>query len=671
MKKCPVCGKEWSDATRFCGSCGAKLEDGNIVVPDIVPDDGKEEQRKKTEPVKPSVKKTIEPVRPKTRETAENKKIEEEKEEEKNTAERKRAEYNKSDAVLPVKRRKKGWKIATALGLTAIVAVGAVVFCVKSGENMEHPFVELYGDSYEILTKEKLGHTITITDNGLDWLGDAVMQLSPDRKYLYYMENYDISTGTSRLYRCEYQKLSKKEEKNEKYKTKVAANVRVFYPLENGKLLYIDKDSELFCYDGEVSVKIADSLQGYYQLKDGTGLVYTKGNADEGFDVCGVSYNNPTEEVFLADGMTDVMLADDQEHILCRRYDGQSEDDQLVFLTSFEEETKELGTPVSDMYAWENGAVYYFASGENTECELEDFVIDSRGNTEQWQELQKEAESYHPVPTECQSLYEYKDGEIKQITANDINNAGLYRGNSVLYLDVKKMEPVDLAEVKDADYMIDLLDQRIYEQGMYVKPTSRKNSIHIIGEVAKKIEDIDEEGENFWIYANETDLFLESGSDFWHAAIKNDEVSDLEEMPEGYVKSVTPTEIYYTSNFYTEGDNAYYDVNVIENGKSRCLAKEVLEDYVKIYEDGTVMAYTDRNSDGEYELSIFDKKGNKTKIADGVTKAIREEDGDIVYDSRHDLMLYQKEESERIGIGIVDFWYADEMKTEQNFRLDW
>lgn len=52
-------------------------------------------------------------------------------------------------------------------------------------------------------------------------------------------------------------------------------------------------------------------------------FVYTKGNADEGFDVCGVSYNNPTEEMyFWRDGMTDVMLADDQEHILCRRYDG-------------------------------------------------------------------------------------------------------------------------------------------------------------------------------------------------------------------------------------------------------------------------------------------------------------------------------------------------------------
>ena len=74
-----------------------------------------------------------------------------------------------SVAALYLAGAKKGWKIATALGLTAIVAVGAVVFCVKSGENMEHPFVELYGDSYEILTKEKLGHTITITDNGLDW----------------------------------------------------------------------------------------------------------------------------------------------------------------------------------------------------------------------------------------------------------------------------------------------------------------------------------------------------------------------------------------------------------------------------------------------------------------------------------------------------------------------
>ena len=40
----------------------------------------------------------------------------------------------------------------------------------------------------------------------------------------------------------------------------------------------------------------------------------------------------------------------------------------------------------------------------------------------------------------------------------------------------------------------------------------------------------------------------------------------------------------------------------------------MLEDYVKIYEDGTVMAYTDRNSDGEYELSIFDKKGNIVSV---------------------------------------------------------
>lgn len=65
------------------------------------------------------------------------------------------------------------------------------------------------------------------------------------------------------------------------------------------------------------------------------------------------------------------------------------------------------------------------------------------------------------------------------------------------------------------------------------------------------------------------------------------------------------------------------------------------------------------------------KKEIRQKLQMESRSAIREEDGDIVYDSRHDLMLYQKEESERIGIGIVDFWYADEMKTEQNFRLDW
>ena len=82
------------------------------------------------------------------------------------------------------------------------------------------------------------------------------------------------------------------------------------------------------------------------------------------------------------------------------------------------------------MYAWENGAVYYFASGENTECELEDFVIDSRGNTEQWQELQKEAESYHPVPTECQSLYEYKDGEF-HLRLNPSDPSALWKKNAI------------------------------------------------------------------------------------------------------------------------------------------------------------------------------------------------------------------------------------------------
>ena len=90
-------------------------------MPDIVPDDGKEEQRKKTEPVKPSVKKTIEPVRTKTRETAENKKIAEEKEEEK--LKKELAEAEKEQAQQDAQQAHEDAAIAKSRSNTKIVTV--------------------------------------------------------------------------------------------------------------------------------------------------------------------------------------------------------------------------------------------------------------------------------------------------------------------------------------------------------------------------------------------------------------------------------------------------------------------------------------------------------------------------------------------------------------------
>ncbi len=642
MKKCPGCGKEWPDETKFCGECGAKLEDTPVVVPEIVPEDTKVEEK---------TKKIVEPVKPKRKETTDQKGI-----------------------VHPKKKSwKKGRKIAAVVVIAGTAAVGATVFLPKLGSKIKHPCVQLYGNSYELVTKEKLGHTITITDNAEDWIDHATMQLSPERKYIYYMENYDVSTATARLYRCEYQKLSQKEEKNEKYKMKIAANVRAYYPLKDGKVIYIDKDSQLFCFDGENTLKIADSVMSYNKIKDETGIVYLKGSYDEGFEVCGVSFDNPTEEVFLADDMTDIMLADDQEHIVCRRStDEYSEDSYLAFMAGFGKEAEELGTPVSDMYAWDNDVVYYFASDENTACMLEDFVIDSRGDTEEWQALQEKWQSGESgISEEFQSLYEYKDGKITKLTDKDAESAGFYKGNSVLYINYENYVPVDLAEVSEDDSLYEVMDEEVTEHCIYMKAADRKDAVHITGKAAEDLTELFDEDNNFLIEMNETDIFLTSTGTFLHAVIQDDEVSEFEEMPDGYVKAITPEKIYYATNWYSEGENSYYDINVCEKGKNRCLATQVLEDYAQIFADGTVVAYTDANSDREYELSVFDKKGNRTVIADGVTQVIRKEDGDILYNKRGDLMLYKNGESERIGIGVLDVWYADEMEAEQNFRLNW
>lgn len=641
MKKCMVCGKEWTDETTFCGGCGTKLVDIPVTVSETVPKNIKEKK----------IKKMVEPVKPKKNETV-----------------------NQKGAVQPKKKSgKKNQKIIVAVIIVGVVVVATAILLSKLEGKIKHPCVQLYGNSYELMTKEKSGHTITITDNAEDWIDNATMQLSPDRKYIYYMENYDFSTATGRLYRCEYQKLSKKEEKNERYKIKVAANIRVYYPLEDEKVIYIDKDSRLFCFDGEATLKIADSVVSYNKIKDGTGIVYLKGSYAEGFEVCGVSFEKPTEEVFLADDMTDIMLADDQEHIVCRRStDKYKEDSYLAFMTGFEKEATELGMLVSDLYAWDDDVIYYFASNENTACTLEDFVIDSRGNTEEWQELQKK---WQPgdgwISKDFQSLYEYKNGKITKLTDKDIDSVGFYKGNSVLYINYENYVPVDLADVSEDDSLYEIMDEELTEQCIYIKAADRKKAVHITGKAVEDLTKLLEEDNNFLIEMNETDAFLTSTGIFLHAKIKNDEVSEFENMPDGYVKAITPEKIYYATNWYSEGENSYYDINVCEKGKSRCLATQVLEDYAQIFEDGKVVAYTDMNSDGEYELSVFDKKGNKTIIADGVMQVIREEDGDILYNSRGDLMLYKNGKSERIGIGVLNVWYADEMEAEQNFRLNW
>lgn len=634
MKKCRGCGKEWPNKTKFCGCCGTKLEETPVVAQDIIPEDIKEKKEQN---------KTEELVKTRTTGT-----------------------MKVTDAIQPKKKsRKKVWKIVAAV--VVVAAATTAVFLTQLGEKIEHPCVELYGDSYEIITKEKIGHTIEITDNALDWIDNTVMQLSPNRKYIYYMENYDTSTATARLYRCEYQKLSDKTEKNEKYKERIASNVSVYCPLEDDKVIYINKDSQLFYFDGEASQKIADSVDTYYKIKDGTGIVYLKGDYTEGFDAYGIRFEKPTEEIFLAEDITNIMMADDQEHIVCKRH---GEDFSLVFMTGFEKEAEELGISPSDMYAWNDGVVYYFTLDENTVCKFEDFVIDSRGDTEEWKEL----EEYWRT-NEFQSLYEYTNGKINKITDRDVEYFGEYKGNCILYADFNKFQPVDLAEVltevSEDDCLNDILVEKIFEQCLYIKSADRKNAVHITGEAVNWVNEL-YDGQNVLLfYMSETDVFLSVRDTFLHAIIQDDEINKFEEMPNGFIKAVTPGKIYYASNRYFEGQTSYYDINVCENGKSRCLATQVIENYAQIFEDGIVLAYTDVNSDREYELSIFDNKGKKTIIDDGVTQVIRKENGDILYNSHGDLMLYKNGESERIGLGVKCIWYADEMEAKQTFRLNW
>ncbi len=310
------------------------------------------------------------------------------------------------------------------------------------------------------------------------------------------------------------------------------------------------------------------------------------------------------------------------------RYQSGSEPDRKAYNEAYDEwrdandrieARKELK---SDEGIYKLRGIYLCKDGEITELKNELFYIDFFDNAVVF------------------TTKDYADGKIKMSDVRSIHS-------------VKDMfEPdrerdnraINLLTSKEFELPKETLEKlgEIYSKG-YAEIHFGKQSVYINGE------DHDEDGE------------------LWVAEIKNSTVGEFKKIDDGASFGEEKDGIaYYVKNRHDDEELTYLeycDLYAYDGKESKCLAKDVIDTYgINVFDDETVLAYTAKG-----ELSMFDKNGENTVIADDVTQ-FRRTDKNIVYISDGDLYRYDGKRKTRIKSDVSVF-FCKEAEEPFEFRV--
>lgn len=126
--------------------------------------------------------------------------------------------------------------------------------------------------------------------------------------------------------------------------------------------------------------------------------------------------------------------------------------------------------------------------------------------------------------------------------------------------------------------------------------------------------------------------------------------------------------LYYVSEPYRSGDNFCYDLYSYSMGKSTKLAGEVME-WVKVYEDNTVLYCTGYRSGHGYEWPFVNGKGESTLLGEDITSVVRVDNDRWLYISDEDLYLYDGKEKSKIESEVEAIWSRNKLEISGEYSL--
>ena len=223
-------------------------------------------------------------------------------------------------------------------------------------------------------------------------------------------------------------------------------------------------------------------------------------------------------------------------------------------------------------------------------------------------------------------------------------------------------------DIEDIDGWYDVSDALGInpEDENFVLPYWSDTPLVMSSKVADTFDDAYEIGYGYVsLYAPDDSIIMkDSDGTLYEAVIDGTTIEGFDTLADD-VESVVFVDgkIYYYSDSYESGGVYFRDLYVYEKEQSTKLASDIMTYGTQIFEDGSILAYTDYSTrNGDYELSLFNPKGEKTVIGDEITQYVRVDSKTIMFISDGDLFVYNGKDKTLIQNDVDYFWCKSSME---------
>ena len=549
-----------------------------------------------------------------------------------------------------------------AVGMTTAMILGQCVSTMGSifFEDKENVYVYFSNGCYEVVTDIASGETAEI-EAGMD-SGFATVKFSTDGNYMYYITGFNM--GVADLWRCEYRKLKAGATGNESYCQFIASNVSYnSFKVTNTGVVFEDDSDNLYYFDGNTVRDLGQDVNEFWCSKDGTKIAFECGEDPDSYVgnkkytyldptqiLYGVETSNPEKVIVLANEYLEVFDITDFDNIFFTR-ESDDEDQPYIYVTDFADGPKRLGMLVNGIQELENNTVYYTKESEK-DWDLNDFYVDSRGETEELSELRESFIEAKEEGWQVRCLYMYRNGQEERL--DTLLSTVDYSNNCLYYETIGNIVPIDISEDEE-EY-----EKRIERECAYWMSPYNRTPLHIDMESYWSLYD-NLSPEEF--YVNDYDVLVEG----YEGELKKLKIVDGEIVSystiaqNAVVLAMDENAIYY---MVEKEDTDYCDIYKLANGKVTCIAQNVeLEMAIRLYSDGSTTACSYNNS-----LILTDGNGNRQEIASGVSYYVRADESTILYiTDYYNVWIWQNGESRLIGTNSERVWCSSYLKRTYYF----
>ena len=545
-----------------------------------------------------------------------------------------------------------GIKRIAAMSVFSIVLFGQIM-CQGSVffENDGNVYVYFSSGNYEVVTDTASGATVEIA-SGIGDSSYATVKFSPDGQYMYYITGYNA--GKADLWRCAYRKLKANSADNEKYCQFIASNISYSsFEATNKGVAFKDENYELYYFDGNTVRSLGQDVNEFWCTEDGEKIVFECGadpvvHTQEEHDtylnqaqvLYGVETSNLDNTFILANNYLEVFDVSDFDNIFFSR-SSENEWEQDIYVTDFANGPRRLGTFATGMTKPENGTVYYTRESEK-DWDVNEVYMDSRGETQDIIDARANfAESKETGG--IRDLYVYKNGNEKKLDSLVQNM--IFSGKKLVYGTWTSIIPIDLAMGAEALYRNE--NQRMY----YWISVYTDNPIYVNLESYLKLGLVEIE-----TYMNKCDILVKTdGGELVATTVTNGEFNSSTCVAQNAsVLEIDESAIYY---MISDDNSDYCSIYRLTDGKSTCIAKNILYDFIYLYSDGSTLASIYNSS-----LVLTDCNSERYEISNSASSYVRADESTVLYVSDYGLWIWQNGESRLFANNAEKVWCSDPLE---------